>query len=54
MTIIIDPLSAILPRPDFETARSLIAILCEIWRLEDEVQMCRWEDDGGAPYPNTK
>jgi hypothetical protein len=51
--IIIDPLSTILPRPDFETAKALIETLCECFRLEDEAQMCRWEDDGGVPYDVT-
>lgn len=52
--LIIDPLSTYIPQPDFSTAKALIETLCECFRLEDEAQMCRWEDDGGAPYPSTK
>lgn len=55
--IIVDPISATLckvPPPSFETLKAVLSRIGEHFKLESEAEMCRWEDDGGAPYPSTK
>lgn len=51
--IILDPLGMYV-QSNFESIKAVLSKIGEHFKLESEADMCRWEDDGGAPYPDTK